>query len=31
MLHLWYAWMWRENEKREISEREYEKREKCEK
>jgi hypothetical protein len=24
---LWYAWMWRENEKREIGEREYEKRE----
>jgi hypothetical protein len=28
---LWYAWIWRENEKREIGEREYEKREISEK
>jgi hypothetical protein len=28
---LWYAWIWRENEKREIGEREYKKREISEK
>jgi hypothetical protein len=28
---LWFAWMWRENKKREIGEREYEKRKICKK